>query len=48
MTGRSRVAGWIVLALLLALIALPAQGVDKQGKAATRELGRFSQSVATR
>jgi hypothetical protein len=48
MTRRSRIARWSVLALLLALVALPAHGVDKQGKAATRQLGHFSQSVATR
>jgi hypothetical protein len=48
MTRGSRIARWSVLALLLALIALPAHGVDKQGKAATRQLGHFSQSVATR
>jgi hypothetical protein len=44
----SQVARWSVLVLLLALVALPAQGVDKQGKAAIRQLGHFSQSVATR
>ncbi len=48
MTNGSRVARWSVLALLLALVALPAHGVDKQGKTATRQLGHFSQSVATR
>ena len=44
----SQVARWSILVLLLALVALPAHGVDKQGKAAIRQLGRFSQSVATR
>jgi hypothetical protein len=48
MTRGSRIARWGVLALLLALIALPAHGVDKQGKQAIRQLGHFSQSVATR
>jgi hypothetical protein len=48
MARRSRIAQWSVLALLLALIALPAHGVDKQGKQAIRQLGHFSQSVATR
>ena len=48
MTRGSKVARWSVLVLLLALIALPAHGVDKQGSAANRKLGHFSQSVATR
>jgi hypothetical protein len=48
MTRGSRIARWSVLVLLLALIALPAHGVDKQGKRAIRQLGHFSQSVATR
>jgi hypothetical protein len=48
MTRGSRIARWSVLALLLALVALPAHGVDKQGKQAIRQLGHFSQSVATR
>ena len=48
MTRGSQVARWSVLVLLMALIALPAHGVDKQGKAAIRQLGHFYQSVATR
>jgi hypothetical protein len=48
MTRGSKVARWSVLVLLLALVALPAHGVDKQGKQAIRQLGHFSQSVATR
>ena len=48
MARGSQIARWSVLALLLALVALPAHGVDNQGKAATRQLGHFSQSVATR
>ena len=48
MTRGSKVVRWSVLVLLLALVALPAHGVDKQGKQAIRQLGHFSQSVATR
>jgi hypothetical protein len=48
MTRGSQIARWSVLVLLLALIALPAHGVDKQGTAANRQLGHVSQSVATR
>jgi hypothetical protein len=48
MPRRSRIARWSVLALLLALIALPAHGVDREGKSALRQHGHLSQSVATR
>jgi hypothetical protein len=47
-TRGSHLACWSVLVLLLAFVALPARGVDQQASAATRGLGRFSQSVATR
>lgn len=39
---------WTALVLLAAVVAVPAQGVEQQGKAAARGLAHFSQSVATR
>ena len=48
MTRRPRIARWSVFALLPALIAPPAHGVDKQESKPSASSGTSSQSVATR